>query len=96
MRRCARPPEWSGRLPRAFEGSRVMPVGSREIAAALPYLRRYARALTGNQGIGDQYVRIMLEMIVEDPSHRRGAVCCAWRIEDTIMAPITTMENTMT
>lgn len=46
-----------------------MPVGSREIAAALPYLRRYARALTGNQGIGDQYVRIMLEMIVEDPSH---------------------------
>lgn len=46
-----------------------MPVGSREIAAALPFLRRYARALTGNQGIGDQYVRIMLEMIVEDPSH---------------------------
>ena len=25
-----------------------------------------------------------------------AAVCCAWRIEDTIMAPITTMENTMT
>ena len=24
------------------------------------------------------------------------AVCCAWRIEDTIMAPMTTMEKTIT
>ncbi len=45
-----------------------MPIGKNEIIGALPFLRRYARALTGSQGIGDQYVRIMLEMIVENPS----------------------------
>ncbi|HEX7007740.1 MAG TPA: response regulator [Alphaproteobacteria bacterium] len=45
-----------------------MPRTADDIVAQLPYLRRYARALTGSQGIGDQYVRICLEMIVEDPS----------------------------
>jgi CheY-like chemotaxis protein len=45
-----------------------MPRTAEDIVAQLPYLRRYARALTGSQGIGDQYVRICLEMIVEDPS----------------------------
>jgi DNA-directed RNA polymerase specialized sigma24 family protein len=29
----------------------------------LPYVRRYARALTGDQAIGDQYVRIALEAL---------------------------------
>lgn len=38
-----------------------------EIAAKIPYLRRYARALTGSQAVGDQYVRISLEMILENP-----------------------------
>lgn len=37
------------------------------IAPHLPYLRRYARALTGNQTVGDGFVRICLEAIVEDP-----------------------------
>jgi CheY-like chemotaxis protein len=46
----------------------MMPRTAEDIVAQLPYLRRYARALTGSQGIGDQYVRICLEMIVEDPS----------------------------
>ena len=45
-----------------------MPIGRSEIVGALPFLRRYARALTGSQGTGDQYVRIMLEMIVENPA----------------------------
>jgi CheY-like chemotaxis protein len=45
-----------------------MPRTAEDIVAQLPYLRRYARALTGSQSIGDQYVRICLEMIVEDPS----------------------------
>jgi len=45
-----------------------MPIGKKEILGALPFLRRYARALTGSQGVGDQYVRIMLEMIVENPA----------------------------
>lgn len=37
------------------------------IAAQLPYLRRYARALSGSQESGDAYVVAMLETLVEDP-----------------------------
>lgn len=33
----------------------------------LPYLRRYARALTGSQNSGDQYVRAVLEAALADP-----------------------------
>ncbi|MDX6807573.1 response regulator [Terrihabitans rhizophilus] len=38
------------------------------IAAQLPFLRRYARALTGSQLSGDSYVAAALETLVEDPS----------------------------
>ena len=41
---------------------------SKEIVAQLPYLRRYARALTGSQKRGDQYVRVCLEAILAEPS----------------------------
>jgi DNA-directed RNA polymerase specialized sigma24 family protein len=41
---------------------------SKEIVTQLPYLRRYARALTGSQKRGDQYVRICLEAILAEPS----------------------------
>jgi DNA-directed RNA polymerase specialized sigma24 family protein len=34
----------------------------------VPYLRRYARALTGSQTSGDAYVRATLEALVRDPS----------------------------
>jgi len=37
------------------------------IAPQLPYLRRYARALSGSQASGDAYVVAMLEALVEDP-----------------------------
>jgi DNA-directed RNA polymerase specialized sigma24 family protein len=37
-----------------------------QIAANLPYLRRYARALTGSQNAGDAFVRAMLEAVVAD------------------------------
>ncbi|HMB76736.1 MAG TPA: response regulator [Kiloniellaceae bacterium] len=37
------------------------------IAPHLPYLRRYARALTGAQVRGDAYVRTCLEAILADP-----------------------------
>lgn len=40
---------------------------SQSIAAYLPNLRRYARALTGSQASGDAYVRATLEAIVENP-----------------------------
>ncbi len=39
-----------------------------EIAPHLPYLRRYARALTGSQSNGDAFVRAALEAIVSAPS----------------------------
>lgn len=37
------------------------------IAPHLPYLRRFARALTGNQESGDAYVVAVLETLVADP-----------------------------
>lgn len=36
------------------------------IAANIPFLRRYARALTGNQDSGDRYAAATLEAILED------------------------------
>lgn len=38
------------------------------IADDLPFLRRYARALTGSQSSGDTYAAATLETILEDPS----------------------------
>ncbi len=38
-----------------------------EVAAHLPYLRRFARAVTGSQKSGDAYVASTLEAIVADP-----------------------------
>lgn len=37
------------------------------IGGELPYLRRYARALTGTQESGDRYAAATLEAIIEDP-----------------------------
>ena len=37
------------------------------VAAELPFLRRYARAITGSQTLGDAAVREMLEGIIADP-----------------------------
>ncbi len=41
---------------------------SQEIAPHLPYLRRYARALTGSQHSGDAHVVACLDALVADPS----------------------------
>jgi len=41
---------------------------STEIAPQLPYLRRFARALSGSQQSGDAYVVAALESLIEDPS----------------------------
>ena len=43
-----------------------MPLGQ-ELAPHLPFLRRYARALTGSQAHGDAFVRATLEAIVAAP-----------------------------
>ena len=39
-----------------------------QVAAQLPYLRRYARALTGSQSAGDAFVRATLEAALSDHS----------------------------
>jgi len=41
---------------------------SQLVAEHLPLLRRYARALTGNQASGDAYVAAMLEAALQDPA----------------------------
>lgn len=41
---------------------------SERIAAQLPYLRRFARAVTGSQNSGDAYVASTLEAIIADPA----------------------------
>jgi DNA-directed RNA polymerase specialized sigma24 family protein len=41
---------------------------SQAVAQHLPYLRRYARALSGSQSSGDAYVAEALEAMIEDPT----------------------------
>jgi len=40
-----------------------------QIIELLPGLRRYASALTGDRGIGDEYIRVALMVHAEDPRH---------------------------
>ena len=40
---------------------------SQAVVQHLPFLRRYARALTGNQGSGDAYVAATLESLISSP-----------------------------
>lgn len=52
------------------------------VSPQLPYLRRFARALTGSQETGDAYVVAMLEALVADPqifNHTLPARCAAYR-----------------
>jgi CheY-like chemotaxis protein len=46
---------------------------SSEVAEHLPFLRRYARALTGSQSSGDAYVAAVLEALIADMSLVEGA-----------------------
>ena len=43
-----------------------------QVAAQLPYLRRYARALTGSQATGDAFVRATLEAALSDAELQRS------------------------
>ena len=45
-----------------------------KISLDLPYLRRYARALTGSQERGDAYAATTLEAVLSDPSQFAGDV----------------------
>src|SRR5262249_35673106 len=43
-----------------------------QIVQHLPYLRRYARALTGSQTVGDDYIRGCLETLLQQPEFMAG------------------------
>ena len=43
-----------------------------QIIQQLPYLRRYARALTGSQQTGDQHIRFCLEALLQSPERLKG------------------------
>jgi len=46
---------------------------SATVAPHLPYLRRFARALTGTQASGDTYVAAVLESLIADPTILKSA-----------------------
>ena len=48
-------------------GNALSMQSSRMVAQFLPYLRRYARALTGSQGSGDAYVVATIEALLKEP-----------------------------
>ena len=64
------------------------------IIAHVPYLRRHARLLTGSQELGDEFVRLCLELVVAEPEWLEGdnlrvqlfrAFHAAWtRVHETI------------
>src|SRR5882672_4600650 len=60
----ARSPRYSARVDKG----EISVADSKTVAQYLPFLRRYARALTGNQSSGDAYVAAALEALVADPS----------------------------
>jgi DNA-directed RNA polymerase specialized sigma24 family protein len=51
-----------------MNSSQAQPDIANSIGAHLPYLRRYARAITGSQSSGDNYAVATLEAILADPS----------------------------
>src|SRR5260370_20245556 len=56
---------------------------SSAVAQYLPFLRRYARALTGNQTSGDAYVAATLEALIADRTvidEPRGARVALYRL----------------
>jgi CheY-like chemotaxis protein len=52
---------------RTFDRSRTIVTLGQDLAPHLPFLRRYARALSGSQRIGDALVQAALEAIIADP-----------------------------
>jgi DNA-directed RNA polymerase specialized sigma24 family protein len=70
---------------------------SSAVAQYVPYLRRYARALTGSQSSGDSYVVATLEALVADPSiiaAERGPRVALYRLFTKIWTSIAINEKT--
>jgi DNA-directed RNA polymerase specialized sigma24 family protein/CheY-like chemotaxis protein len=56
------------RQPAAAPLERMRMTTSQPVVQHVPYLRRYARVLTGNQASGDSYVAATLEALVNEPN----------------------------
>ncbi|MBR0758423.1 response regulator [Bradyrhizobium jicamae] len=70
---------------------------SQLVAEHLPLLRRYARALTGNQASGDAYVGAMLEALLQDGSlldETHGPRAGLFRLFTQIWNSVAVNENT--
>lgn len=50
-----------------------MPFTSADIVPEIPYLRRHARLLSGSKEVGDEYVRLCLELLMAEPERLEGA-----------------------
>jgi len=61
------PASGRGGIWRTYEREEFVSI-SQSVAQHLPYLRRYARALSGSQASGDAYVAATLEALIEDTS----------------------------
>lgn len=64
---------------------------SQAVAQHLPFLRRYARALTGSQTSGDAYVAAVLEALIQDPGLLRdhgGSRSAIYRVFTTIWSSL--------
>lgn len=58
---------WQGALTGSSTLDKVKTSVPDAIGAMLPFLRRYARALTGSQKRGDEWVRLCIEVVKEQP-----------------------------
>ena len=69
---------------------------SSAVAQYLPFLRRYARALTGSQGSGDAYVAATLEALIADRSiieDPRGPRVALYRLFTKIWNSVAVNDN---
>ncbi|MBX9797062.1 response regulator [Sphingomonas sp.] len=72
-----------------------MPLGQ-QLAPYVPFLRRYARALTGSQVEGDGRVRAALELIVSDPDSFPRSVdprLGLYRVFQSVLAAATAIQQ---
>ena len=73
-------------------------MAAKQIARQAPYMRRFARALTGDQSEGDTLVHVAMERLIADPSELDGdlplrlglfrALHRAWRDSPKASAPV--------
>jgi RNA polymerase sigma factor (sigma-70 family) len=84
-------------------GDLVMSDVGQKLLLYVPYLRRHARLLTGSQEVGDECVRICLEMVTAEPHHLEGgdlkvllfrAFHAAWRVVETTISEASPLEAT--